>query len=363
MSTRSWATFSTLSVIPTGLVLFATMNSTNQIKNTLLGLVAVLSVVALAACGGQSEAGGEGASKLTLVAYSTPREAYAEILPAFASTPEGRGVGFNQSYSSSGEQSRAVEGGLKADLVALSLAPDVDKLVKAGLVDASWSRARNDGMVTNSVVVFATRKGNPKKIRTWADLVKPGVEVVTPNPFTSGGAKWNIMAAYQAQIVQGRSPQQALAYVKQMLGNVQVQDKSAREALQTFSGGKGDVMLAYENEALTAQRKGEELDYVIPGQTILIENPVAVVKTSANAEKAQALMEFLHGPEAQRAFAAQGYRSVDPALVDAKKYPKPAQLFTIRDLGGWSKVNDQFFDPQNGSIARIQRELGVSTAS
>lgn len=343
------------------------MNSTDQIKNTLSGLVALLAVAGFAACGGQSGAGGQagedGASKLTLVAYSTPREAYAKILPAFAATPEGKGLSFNQSFGASGEQARAVEGGLKADVVAFSLALDMNKLVKAGLVDASWSQARNDGMVTNSVVVFATRKGNPKNIRTWDDLVKPGVEVVTPNPFTSGGAKWNIMAAYQGQIVKGRSPQQALAFVKKMLGNVQVQDKSAREALQTFSGGKGDVMLAYENEALTAQRKGEELDYVIPDQTILIENPVAVVKSSANAEKAKALVEYLHGPDAQRAFAAQGYRSIDPGLVDARKYPRPADLFTIRDIGGWSKVNDQFFDPQKGSIARIQRELGVSTGT
>ena len=184
--------------------------------------------------------------------------------------------------------------------------------------------------MTNSVVVFVTRKGNPKNIRTWEDLVKPGTEVITPNPFTSGGAKWNIMAAYQAQIVAGRTPQQALAYVRRLLANVPVQDKSAREALQTFTGGKGDVMLAYENEAITAQRKGEELDYVVPDATILIENPVAVVKGSANAQKAQAFVDYLHTPAAQRVYAAQGYRSVDPSLVDAKRYPRPAQLFTIR---------------------------------
>ena len=255
-----------------------------------------------------------------------------------------------------------MEGGLKADVVALSLAPDVDKLVKAGLVDANWAQAKNKGMVTNSVVVFVTRKGNPKNIRTWEDLVKPGTEVITPNPFTSGGAKWNIMAAYQAQIVAGRTPAAGAGLRTPPAGNIPVQDKSAREALQTFTGGKGDVMLAYENEAITAQRKGEELDYVVPEATILIENPVAVVKGSANAQKAQAFVDYLHSPEAQRVYAAQGYRSVDPSLVDAKRYPRPAQLFTIADIGGWPKVNDQFFDPQKGSIAGIQRSLGVSTA-
>jgi sulfate transport system substrate-binding protein len=350
------------------------MNSINSVDNkrvttlprTVAAAAAFLLALALGACGGQSgaagESGGDGSSKLTLVAYSTPREAYAQILPDFAKTPAGQGVTFNQSYGSSGEQARAVEGGLKADVVALSLAPDVDKLVKAGLVESNWSRARNAGMVTNSVVVFAVRKGNPKNIRTWADLVKPGVEVITPNPFTSGGAKWNLMAAYQAQIVQGRSPQQGLDYLERMLRNTPVQDKSARESLQTFSGGKGDVLLAYENEAITARAKGEELDYVIPDQTILIENPAAVVKGSANQEKAKAFVDFLHTPVAQRVFASKGYRPVDASLLDAKRFPKPKQLFTIRDIGGWSKVNQEFFDPSTGSVAKIERSLGVSTA-
>jgi sulfate transport system substrate-binding protein len=327
-------------------------------------LIAAAVVAIAAGCGGRSgePAGTEGSSKLTLVAYSTPKEAYAEIIPAFTKTAEGRGVTFSQSYGSSGEQARAVEGGLKADVVALSLAPDVSKLVKAGLVDASWERASNAGMVTNSVVVFVVRKGNPKNVRTWDDLVKPGVEVITPNPFTSGGAKWNIMAAYQAQIVQGRSPQQALDYLERLLRNVPVQDKSAREAIQTFFGGKGDVMLAYENEAITAQRKGEELDYVIPAATILIENPAAPVKGSQNGVKAKAFVEFLHSPQAQRIYASKGYRPVDASLLDPKQFPKPAQLFTIEDVGGWSKVNDEFFDPQKGSVAKIERSLGVSTA-
>src|SRR5215217_5458436 len=249
------------------------------------GLVAIAAV----GCGGTAS-GGEG--KLTLVAYSTPQEAYQEIIPAFQKTSAGKGVKFTQSYGASGEQERAVEGGLQADVVALSLAPDVNKLVDAGLVDKSWDKAPYDGFVTNSVVVFEVRKGNPKSIKTWDDVVRPGVDVLTPNPFTSGGAKWNIMAAYGAQLEQGKSPRQAVDYLGRLFENVSVLDKSAREAGQTFSSGKGDVLLAYENEAITAQQKGEDVDYVIPDQTILIENPIAVVNTSKNAATAKAFVDF-----------------------------------------------------------------------
>jgi sulfate/thiosulfate-binding protein len=317
-----------------------------------------------AGCGGQSDGSGGGSrGKLTLVAYSTPKEAYAEIIPAFRKTVDGAGVSFDQSYGSSGEQARAVEGGLAADVVALSLAPDVNKLVDAGLVDRDWAGDGYDGFVTNSVVVFAVRKGNPKDIRTWDDLLKPGVEVITPNPFTSGGAKWNVMAAYGAQLEQGRSPEEASDYLKRVFDNVPVLDKSARESLQTFAAGKGDVLLAYENEAITAQQKGEDLDYVLPEQTILIENPVAVVNKSKELKAAEAFVEFLRTDEAQRIYAAKGYRSVKKGLVDEKRYPAPATLFEIDRFGGWPKVNDEFFEPQSGKIAEIFREQGKSTAS
>src|SRR3954468_16588150 len=242
---------------------------------TPLTLLAALAAMALAAgCGGQSNASSDGGSKkLPLAAYSTPKEAYAELIPAFQKTGAGKGTSFDQSYAASGEQERAVEGGLPADIVALSLEPDITKLVKAGLVDANWNKVKYDGFVTNSVVTLAVRKGNPKHIKGWDDLLKPGVEVITPNPFTSGGAKWNIMTAYGSQLEAGKSPAQAEQYVKKLLSKVPVLDKSAREALQTFSSGKGDVLIAYENEAITAQQKGEKLDYVTPGATLLIENP------------------------------------------------------------------------------------------
>jgi sulfate/thiosulfate-binding protein len=333
-------------------------------NRTLLPVLAVLVALPLAAagCGGTSEGSGEGGGgKLALVAYSTPKEAYAEIIPAFKKTTAGDGVSFSQSYGSSGDQSRAVQSGLPADVVALSLAPDVNKLVDRDLVAASWDKDRYGGFVTNSIVVFAVRKGNPKNIKTWDDLIKPGVEVLEPNPFTSGGAKWNVMAAYGAQIEQGKTPAQANRYLEKLFRNVIVQDKSAREALQTFSSGKGDVLLAYENEAITAQQKGEDLEYVVPDETILIQNPIAATTESRNPEAAKAFVDFVRTPEAQKIFVSKGYRPVLASENDPQKFPDPPGLFKIDRFGGWSKVNDAFFDPENGSVAKIERELGVST--
>jgi sulfate/thiosulfate transport system substrate-binding protein len=326
-------------------------------RTLVAGLAAALAALAVlvSACGGSSS------DKLSLVAYSTPQEAYQELIPAFQKTAQGDGIDFNQSYGASGDQERAVEAGLKADVVALSLAPDIDKLVKAGKVDAAWDQDANDGFVTDSVVVFATRKGNPKNIKTWDDLIKPGVEVITPNPFTSGGARWNVMAAYGAQLEQGKSKQEALDYLDKLFKNVPVQDKSARESLQTFVGGKGDVLLAYENEAITAQQKNQSLDYVIPDQTILIQNPAAVIKDTKKLVDAKAFLSFLHSPEAQKIYASKGYRPVIPSLVDKTKFPTPPGLFKIDKLGGWSKVNDEFFDPEKGYLVDIEKSKGVPT--
>jgi sulfate/thiosulfate transport system substrate-binding protein len=330
--------------------------SSYRIRIASLAAAFVALSVAVAACGSSSSG-----SKLSLVAYSTPQEAYQELIPAFKKTPAGKDVGFSQSYGASGDQERAVEAGLSADVVALSLAPDVEKLVKAGKVDANWDQNKHKGFVTNSVVVFATRKGNPKNIKTWDDLIKPGVQVITPNPFTSGGARWNVMAAYGAQLEQGKSKQQGLDYLKKLFANVPVQDKSARESLQTFVGGKGDVLLAYENEAITAQQKGQSLDYTIPDQTILIQNPAAVTSDSKHPTQAKNFLDFLWTDQAQKIYASKGYRSVIPSLVDKSKYPTPSGEFTIGKLGGWPTVNTQFFDPTNGYLASIEKSKGVPT--
>ena len=324
--------------------------------------LAVTVVATAAACGGQSATSGAdgGDTTLTLVAYSTPREVYEQLTEDFAQTPEGAGVGFEESYAASGEQSRAVAAGLPADVVAFSLEPDVTRLVDEGLVDPAWSDDEHGGMVSDSVVVFAVRKGNPKQIRTWADLTRAGVEVITPNPFTSGGAQWNVMAAYGAQLELGRGEREAADYLRRLFRNVSVQDKSAREALQTFAGGKGDVLLAYENEAILARAKGEELDYVVPAETILIENPIAVVAEGGDAEAAQAFVDFVRSPAAQRVFGKAGYRPVVKDVLAEFDYPTPASLFTIADLGGWPSVRERFFDVESGIMADVQRELGQS---
>jgi sulfate/thiosulfate transport system substrate-binding protein len=329
--------------------------------------VAVLPAALVSGCGGTSEESSAssdgGGGNLTLVAYSTPEEAYRELIPAFNKTREGRGVSFDQSYASSGEQSRAVEGGLPADVVEFSLEPDMARLVEAGLVDENWNQNEHDGFVTESVVVFMVRKGNPKNIQTWDDVIEEGVDVLEPNPFTSGGAKWNIMAAYGAQLEQGKSPEEARDYIAQLFERVSVLDKSARESLQTFSSGKGDVLLGYENEAILAQQQGEELDYIVPEQTILIENPIATVNESEAPDKATAFVDFLYTPEAQEIFVDKGYRPVVDGVAGADDYPTPPALFEIDTFGGWDKVNDEFFDPEQGTIAEIFESQGKSTAS
>ena len=325
-------------------------------------IVLALSVIAAAAFATLVACGGGGGSTVALVAYSTPREAYAELIPAFQKTAAGKDVKFDESYGSSGEQSRGVEAGLPADVVEFSLEPDMTRLVDAGLVDAGWNQNQYDGFVTKSVVVLVVRKGNPKGITGWTDLTKPGVEVIEPNPFTSGGAKWNIMAAYGAQVKMGKSEDEAKAYLKDLFDHVPVQDKSAREALQTFIGGKGDVLLSYENEAIAAQQAGEDVEYIVPPQTILIENPLAVTKDAASSDVAKAFYDFLYTPEAQQIFVSKGYRPVVDGVAGADKFPTPADLFTIADMGGWAQVNDAFFASDGSVMSTIEQNLGISTA-
>jgi sulfate/thiosulfate transport system substrate-binding protein len=328
-------------------------------------LMLVAAATAAAAFAGSSSSARGADSQISLVAYSTPREAYAKLIPMFQKTPQGDGVSFKQSYAASGEQTRAVKAGLEADIVALSLAPDVDELVGAGLVDAKWKKQSYKGMVTDSLVVFVVRDGNPKKIKGWNDLTRPGLEVITPNPFTSGGARWNIMAAYGAWRKQGKTDKQAQANLLKLWKNVAVQDTSARAALNTFNSGKGDVMLAYENEALFARTQGLDLQFVIPKQTILIENPIAVTKSSDAKEPANAFLRFLRTPAAQQVFADNGYRPVLKNVLEKnrKKFPVRPGEFTIDQLGlgGWEKVQKRFFDPKNSVMARLQRAVGGST--
>ena len=328
----------------------------------LLLLVAVMAIAVVAVPLAAARPAG---TQLSLVAYSTPRDAYASLIPMFQKTPDGNGVSFTQSYGASGDQTRAIIAGLNADVVELSLAPDMDQLVQAGIVSPTWKQQSYRGIVTDSVVVFVVRPGNPKHIKTWNDLLGPGVQVVTPNPFTSGGARWNVMAAYGAWRKQGKTDKQAQANLLKLFKNVVVQDKSARDSANTFLSGKGDVLLSYENEALGGQKKGLNLPFVIPKQTILIENPIAVTKTSSNQAKANQFLRFLRTPAAQQVFADWGYRPVAPKVLAANrtKFPVRPGQFTIEQLGlgGWDKVQTRFFDPKTGIMARIEGKVGGVT--
>lgn len=339
------------------------MKRTNPIDNMRAPLAALLAgLLVLAGCGGADDTAGSGSEgsassgggTLNLVAYSTPEVVYDEIIPDFQKTPEGKGVQFKNSFGASGEQSRAVEAGLPADIVSFSIEPDMKRLVEAGLVADDWQSTEHDGLVTTSVVSFIVRKGNPKNITTWDDLLEPGIKVVTPNPFTSGAAKWNLLGAYSHG---------GLTYVDKLIkDHVEVQPKSGREALQAFTSGTGDVLLSYEYEATTAQKKGEDVEYVIPPNTLKID--ITIAKTKDAAEPADGFLSYLLGDEAQQRFADWGYRPVNEAILEKNrsKFPDPEDLKTIDDLGGWSKVNDELFDPEKGSIAKIEEDAGVSTA-
>jgi sulfate transport system substrate-binding protein len=338
-----------------------------------VGLLAAVAVTSLTACGSDSKkdaatpdtAASAGAAlpaaELSLVAYSTPQEAYEAIIAAFQKTPEGKNITFSQSYGASGDQSRAVEAGLAADVVAFSLETDITRLVKANLVAPDWNAGADKGVVTDSVVVIGTRKGNPKKLKDWPDLTKDGVEVITPNPFTSGGARWNILAAYGAASQVGKDDRAGLGYLDKLLHNVPVQDDSGRKSLQTFTGGKGDAFLSYENEAIFAQQHDQAIDYTIPDDTLLIENPVAVTSNTKYPAQAKAFVDFLHSKTAQRIFADKGYRPVLKGVAKAGEFPTPSGLFTIADLGGWTTLTKRFFDPETGVLLDIEKQLGVPT--
>jgi sulfate/thiosulfate-binding protein len=303
-------------------------------------------------------AGASKDTKLTLVAYSTPKDAYGQLISAYQKTSAGSGVSFSQSYGASGDQSRAVAAGLDADIVAFSLQPDITSLVQKNLVAKNWNKDKYKGMVTRSVVVFIVRDGNPKKLKTWNDLLKPGVQVITPNPFTSGGARWNVMAAYGGALRSGKTPKQAVDYLGKLWKHVVAQPTSAREGLQTFLAGRGDVFLAYENEAVFAQKHGQPVQFVIPKATILIENPIAVTSNSKHKAEASSFVKFLRTLPAQKIFAQNGYRPVVAAAARGFNFPTRPQLFTIKYVGGWPKVEKRFFDPKTGIMARFQGSSG-----
>jgi len=329
---------------------------TGRLVTLAIAVVALGATLGLAACGGGS------GSTLNLVAYSTPQQVYEDKLePAFKDTSDGKDVDFSNSFGASGDQSRAVESGQPADVVEFSLEPDMTRLVDAGIVDSNWNQGQYKGIVTNSVVTLMVRPGNPKNIQSFDDLTRDDVEVIDPNPATSGGARWNIMAIYGSQIAEGKSPAQAQDFVKQVIANTSVQDDSARDSLNTFSSGKGDVLVGYENEAIQGKQSGIDLEYVTPDNTILIENPIAVTKDAPS--EAQKFLDYLYTDPAQQEFADAGYRPVVKSVADknASKFPVPSGLFTIDKFGGWSKVADPFFG-DNGWVVKAEADLGNPTS-
>jgi len=330
-------------------------------RGIFLTLVAGAVALGVATAAGASGKG----MNLSLVAYSTPKTVMGKIIQAWQQTPDGQGVSFTQSYAGSTDQARAVAAGLPADVVFLSTGADVNLLVDAGLVSPNWDKQSYHGIGADSVVVFALRPGNPKHIKSWADLIKPGVQVITPNPFSSGSAHWNVLAAYGAQRRLGKSDKQAAAYVQTLFQHVVSQDTSARNATNTFLSGKGDVLITYESEALAARLSGTDIQYVIPRQTMLIELPLVVMKNSRNKGKANQFMRFVKTPVAQDLFGQYGWRPVNPVSAKkfSEKYPTRPGIFEVTDryFGGWRAADKRWFDPKSGLMVGIEKKVGGPT--
>jgi sulfate transport system substrate-binding protein len=325
--------------------------------------ISVAGVLALTGC--SSAASSDASNTIDLVGYSVLEQANAGVIEAFQKTDAGKDVEFKESYGASGDQSRAVAAGQDADEVHLSLEPDVTRLVDEGLVAKDWKDNATKGICTQSIVVMVVKAGNPKNITSWSDLTKPGVGIVTPNPASSGSAKWNLLAAYGSVLAHGGSEADAQKYMKDFFGNVAALPDSGRDATTAFTGGTGDVLLSYENEAILARQSGEDFDYVIPDSSILIQNPCTV--TDGAPKAAQDFVDFQKSEEGQKLYAETGYRplmdvgdvQVDGANDPGNPFPEPKTLQTIDDdFGGWDEANVKFFDENDGILTKIQAEAG-----
>lgn len=341
-------------------------------KSATATIAVALSATLLAACGSSDEAGGSGgdSTQLSLVGFAVPKAGNNAAQAAFAKTDEGKGTTWKESYGASGDQSRAVANGLKADYVHFSITPDVTRLVESGDVADDWDAGANKGIVTDSVVVLVVREGNPKKITGWDDLAKPGIGIVTPNPGSSGAARWNILAAYQHIIAGGGDEKAAADYLTKVFKNVKALPGSGRDATTAFQGGTGDVLISYENEAILARQNGEKIDYIVPDDTLKIENPAAV--TVDADPKAKAFLDFVLTKEGQEQYVSKGFRplesvegvevgTVEGANDESDPFPTPSKLFTIDgDFGGWEAINKKFFDENDGIITKLLAESGKS---
>ncbi|BAU06339.1 sulfate ABC transporter substrate-binding protein [Fischerella thermalis CCMEE 5330] len=347
----------------------------NSIKGFLsLALVGVSLSVGIASCSGGNGNGtadnptanpvAAGNNKqdveITLVSFAVTRAAYDTIVPKFVEKwkqEHNQNVSFNRSYGGSGSQTRAVIDGLEADIVHLALALDTQKIEKAGLIEPGWEKELpNNAVVSRSVAALITRPGNPKNIKTWADLEKGDLKVITADPKTSGVARWNFLALWNSVMKTGGGEDKALDYVTKVYSNVPILTKDAREATDAFAKqGQGDVLINYENEAILAQQKGEKVDYVVPDVNISIDNPIAIVDKNVDKhgtrEVAEAFVQYLFTPEAQQEFAKLGFRPLDEAVAQNKelkaladKYTKVNNLGNVQDYGGWAEVQTKFFE-------------------
>lgn len=345
------------------------MNKTTKAAGALTATV----LLALTGCADTSgsDTGSEGSGEtISVNAFSVMEAANEPVFEDFLATPEGEGDEFVPSYGASGDQSRAVVAGADADVVHYSLDTDVTRLVDEGLVAEDWKDNETEGIATSSVVVFVVRPGNPEGIETWDDLVEPGVEVITPNPGSSGSARWNILAAWAHIASNGGSEEEARAFITSLLGNIIALPGSGREATTAFTDGSGDVLLSYENEAILAKQSGADIDYVLPPDTLLIENPAAT--TVDASQDGVAFLEFMTSPEAQADYAQSGFRPVVEAVEvgevegandPSDPFPTPEQLFTIDDdFNGWAEAADLYFgDGEEGNPLGIITELQQTT--
>ncbi|MEH2063451.1 MAG: sulfate ABC transporter substrate-binding protein [Nostoc sp.] len=319
---------------------------------------------------GDTKATSVGDVKLTFVSYSVTKDAYEQIIPKFVDKwkkEHNQNLTFTQSYDGSGSQTLNVIDGLEADVVHLSLALDIEKLVQKGFIQPAWEKeAPNNAIVTQSVVAIATREGNPKNIKTWSDLARPGVSVITANPKTSGGARWNFLSLWGFATKTSNNESQALDFISKVYKNVPLQPKTAHNASELFfKQGQSDALLNYENEMILSKQKGEKFSYVVPDVNISIENPIAVVDKNveqhATRKVAEAFVQYLYTPEVQREFAKIGFRPVDTAIAKqlSSDFPQIKTLLKVQDLGGWNSIGQKFFS-EGAIFDKIQAQKPLS---
>ncbi len=331
-------------------------------------LLGALILPVLFGCASSAAQARQSGTTVNLVAYSTPKVVMGKLITRFQRQPAGQGVSFSPSYGPSGSQAKAIVAGQPADIAFLSTGLDIDTVADAGIVSKSWPKAPQGGIAANSVVAFVVRPGNPKHIHGWKDLIKPGVQVVTPDPFPSGSAKWNVLAAYGQARKSGMSDKKAVQFVTKLFKHVVTQPSSGSNAASAFfSGGQGDVLITYESEAYAAFAAGSQGKLVVPKPTMLIQLPMVATKTAPAAAKA--FIKFVHAPTQQKILAKNGYRPViksvlkSPDVASWRKKYNTGPTFNIHDklFGGWRKVNRVWFDLNNGRMVAIERAVGGPT--